>query len=113
MTTRLPKTIERPFYVFLAGGPYAAFGARRKTIEIRNVNTQYDPKHVRKGRPVILRRGYSTKDNLTGTIGTVVTARNWWELPPWVRARACVADPEESPFFRANDPIIAFEVILP
>ena len=33
---------ERPFYCFLATGPYSAYGARRKSVEVRNVSRAGD-----------------------------------------------------------------------
>lgn len=100
-----------PFYCFLASGPYAAYGARRKTIEIRNLNKHYSVKHIRPGRPLVLSKGYGKHDRMMGVIGRVVAVRDWWALPRWAVDGSNVRDPERSPFFRAHEPIIAFEVV--
>lgn len=66
---------ERRLFVPLSSGPYEWFCSGRKTWELRKLRRQFTPKHVRLGRRVELRRGYSSKrDALWGTIVEVVQA---------------------------------------
>jgi hypothetical protein len=52
----------------------------RKKAELRTLGHQYNVNNVVKGRRVELRRGYSTKESLWGTITSVWTIRSIAQL---------------------------------
>lgn len=68
-------TFDRLF-VPLASEPFDWFSSGKKRWELRKLGRQYTAKHVRIGRCVELRRGYSSKDTLWGEIVGVVQADN-------------------------------------
>lgn len=73
-------------FVPLASAPFQWFGDGRKLWELRAMRGQFTPKHVREGRRVELRRGYSTGDSLWGTIAEIVEAtgiRQFFGAVPW------------------------------
>lgn len=99
-----------PLFVPLAGAPWAAFNVGSKTVEVRQDAPRWGPKHVFEGRPVLLRRGYSTTDEIVGTVGRVY--RGFVSVAPeWVRAGAAIADWYASPCFDSSRRIVAFEVV--
>lgn len=54
----------------------------RKTVELRGISSLFNVNTVIKGRKVELRRGYSTKESLWGTITSVWTIRSIAQLQP-------------------------------
>lgn len=65
-----PAETDRLF-VPLSSEPWYAFKRGEKAAEFRGVNDQFNRETVFEGRPVELRRGYSTDDSLWGTITDV------------------------------------------
>src|SRR4051812_15933575 len=64
-------------FVPLASDPHAWFVSGRKKWELRRVGRQYTQRHIRPGRIVELRRGYSDKDtSLWGVIDRVAVAKS-------------------------------------
>src|SRR5438445_4843431 len=61
-------------FVPLASEPFDWFLGGRKRWELRRFGRQYTHVHVKIGRPVELRRGYSSKQVLCGQITNVVQA---------------------------------------
>lgn len=62
-----PEDADRLF-VPMNTDPWTWFRDGIKTWELRRMRGQFTTKHVRTGRRVELRRGYSTPDSLWGTI---------------------------------------------
>lgn len=93
-------------------GPFNDYRDGAKTVEIRQRRGRWKLKNVPKGRRVLLRRGYSTPDELTGTVLKAVEASSWAELPVWAKFGASVEDPSRSEFFDAYEPLLAFEIGL-
>lgn len=105
----------RPLFVFLKTEFFRRFQSGRKTVELRQYDTpatlRWSPKHVRTGRPVILRRGMSTREEIHGFIGRAVWVNHFDALPEWARAGCGV--PDKSELIGAVDPerpLVAFEV---
>ena len=55
-------------FVPLAERPYRWFESGLKTWELRTMGRRFNARHIRIGRVVELRRGYSTPDSLWGTV---------------------------------------------
>lgn len=62
---------EDRLFVPLNTDPYRWFECRQKDVELRGVRGAFNAKTVYSGRPVELRRGYSTPDSLWGIIHAV------------------------------------------
>ncbi|MGA8142571.1 MAG: hypothetical protein WB987_01645 [Candidatus Acidiferrales bacterium] len=60
----------------LSKEPYRWFAEGLKQWELRKYGRQYTERHVRVGRKVELRRGYSTRESLWGVITEIVLAPN-------------------------------------
>lgn len=76
MTQTLDKTAveaDDRLFVPLSTEPYRWFERGDKDVELRTTGGQFTRKHVREGRAVELRRGYSTDDSLYGEVGEVRT----------------------------------------
>jgi hypothetical protein len=71
-----PGSAPDRLFVPLAGGPFDWFAGGSKVWELRKAVRQYTTKHVRVGRRVELRRGYSGGRSLWGTIVEVVEAES-------------------------------------
>ncbi len=67
-------------FVPLSTDPYRWFESGEKKWELRGVGGAFTEKHLRVGRRVELRRGYSTPDSLWGTIAEVKTAKTVEQL---------------------------------
>lgn len=65
------ERVEDRLFVPLRSRYWYAFADGEKDIELRGVNDQFNANTVYSGRPVELRRGYSTDDSLWGLIGAV------------------------------------------
>lgn len=61
-------------FVPLANEPFQWFADGRKRWELRRYGRQYTERHVRIGRRVELRRGYSTEESLWGVITQTLRA---------------------------------------
>lgn len=77
--------------------PYRAWESGNKQVELRNNGGAYTFKHVRVGRRVLIRRGYSSPDELWGTIISRAVYHDWdmlffnnrWDtIAPWAKDRA-------------------------
>lgn len=68
-------TSDDRLFVPLNSGHWYAFEAGSKTVELRGVNDQFNRDTIRVGRPVELRRGYSTSDSLWG----IIESREFYE----------------------------------
>jgi hypothetical protein len=79
LSSRNPEKRDRLF-VPLASEPFYWFLGGRKRWELRRLGRQYTPRHVKVGRPVELRRGYSSKQALWGRITNVVQADDLCEF---------------------------------
>lgn len=104
----------RPLFVPLATEPFRAFESGVKTVELRRSSKRWSERHVWRGRPVLLRRGYSTKEEIAGFVGRVAVATDWWALPEWAQKGGAVAPErlvDDNPFFNPHAPLIAFEVV--
>lgn len=62
----------RRLFVPLSTEPYRWFEDGSKSWELRRERGAFSEKHLVKGRLVELRRGYSTRDSLYGSIGSVI-----------------------------------------
>ena len=72
---------EKRLFVPLCSDPFKWFKSGKKTWELRRMRGQFTLKTVTYGRPVELRRGYSTPDSLFGTVGAILiesSLRNWF-----------------------------------
>lgn len=101
-------TIRSGLFVALATEPFLRFKNGEKTVELRN-----NPRRWRKavtGRPVLLRRGYNTKDELRGTVGRTCEVADFEGLPGWARDGAGLYG-FAARFIRCDLPIYAFEVL--
>lgn len=67
-------------FVPLASLAYSWFASGDKQWEVRRLGRGFSLNHVRVGRRVELRRGYSTPDSIWGTISQVVTAESLEDL---------------------------------
>lgn len=84
---------HQPLFVPLASEPYRRFEAGVKTVEVRQHLGRWNERVVHTGRPVLLRRGYSTRDEFRGIIGRVAYASNLWSLPEWAMKGAAFDRP--------------------
>lgn len=105
----------RPLFVFLKTEFFRRFQSGKKTVELRQyedaADLRWSPKHVRQGRPVVLRRGMGTKDEIYGFIGRAVWVNRFDALPEWARAGCGVSDKSElSGAVDPERPLVAFEV---
>lgn len=102
----------RPLFVPLAEGPFRRFLAGTKTVELRQFGPRWNDRHVRPGREVLLRLGYSTKKEALGVVGRVACATALLDLPTWA-LRGADVDPARVKALGYFDPekdVIAFEV---
>lgn len=100
-------------FVPLATAPYRWFESGKKTWELRVKRGQYNTKNVRVGRPVELRRGYSTPDSIMGTIAEVVEAENiraFFDVVPWERV---ICDPDVDQRWAAENHAAAILKTIP
>jgi len=115
---------ERPLnrlFVPLASEPFDWFASRRKRWEVRRARGAFRPDRLTGGRPVELRRGYSTPDRLHAAIGAVVTGDALGDLlarVPWALVIPSATSQEEA-VDRATSilgpkpgPFVAFECVL-
>lgn len=72
-------SIDRLF-VALAKDPYVWFASGAKTWEVRQAKRGFSPQHVRVGRQVELRLGYSSPNSIWGRIVQVEVASGLAEL---------------------------------
>lgn len=105
-----PAHGRQALFVPLAGPPFAAFYNGVKTVEVRQDAPRWSDKHVFPGRAVLLRRGYSTPDELARTVGRV------WRgfapaAPAWVVEGARIDGWPVSRYFDAARPVVAFECL--
>lgn len=98
---------------------YRAFVGGGKTWELRGVGDRFNQETVFEGRPVELRRGYSTDDVLWGIIETVEQSRTLEELTTTVPADDIAPGADYEQFvdtverlLGGYDAYIAFEVDL-
>lgn len=81
------RAVPDRLFVPLAADPFRWFCSGRKNWELRKLGRQYTPVHVRLGRGVELRRGYSDRDAaLWGQIIAVVQANSiqaFFAEVPW------------------------------
>lgn len=103
-------------FVPLASGPFEAFRDGRKTVEVRQARGRWHTGNVTPGRRVLLRRGYSTRDEIAGTVGRVAWASRLKALPGWAVNGAAlpfavVHSDEPSDYFDPASPVLAFEVL--
>src|SRR5687767_8787625 len=86
----------RPIFVPLRGrlrhpeDPFWRFVAGKKSVEVRQVTSTVARQVLRRqaGAQVLLRRGYSTKDEIHGELGRVWQAATWSTLPDQARLGA-------------------------
>jgi hypothetical protein len=111
----------KPLFVPLATEPFERFAQGIKTVEVRQAKPRW-VSSVKPGRAVLLRRGYSTQDNLWGTVGRVAVADRVRDLPLWAKEGAHLADVQQTIRYRHGremvlcyfDPdkaVLAFEVL--
>jgi hypothetical protein len=100
-------------FVPLATKPFRAFQSGAKTAEVRQDAPRWASKHVYAGRRVILRRGYSTKEQLLGHIICVERAPRLQDLPAGMLEDACINMGEVGRYFDPEKPVVAFRMILP
>ena len=85
-SSRSDARIDRLF-VPLATDPHTWFRSGKKTWELRKLGRQYTEKHVRPGRMVELRKGYTDKStSIWGWIENIVVAESladFFEEVPW------------------------------
>lgn len=106
-------------FVPLKEAPWAKFGAGTKTVEVRNAKSPVAAQ-VRKAKPgdeVRLRWGYGPHGGygireFKGTLGRVWTADNVRNLPVEALIGANL-DARPDNYGWVDDPVLAFEVILP
>ncbi len=104
---------RRRVFVPLRSAPFERFRAGTKTVEVRDLQSPV-AKQVRSAGPgtlVLLRRGYSTTDELRGKLGRVWESRDLSGLPPEVLEMADLEGLDPSQYFDAHKPVLAFEVI--
>jgi hypothetical protein len=101
----------RPLFVPLATVQYRKFESGEKTVEVRNDSPRWAAKHVFPGRPVLLRRGYSTRDEIAGFVGRVWRGPDILDAPDWIMHGAAVVDWLGNRFFDVTKPLVAFEVV--
>ena len=58
----------KPMFIALKGQYFDAFKAGTKTVEYRRYCKRWDERTCSIGRPIVLSRGYSKRDRLTGVI---------------------------------------------
>ena len=86
-------TNEKRMFVPLSTEPYQWFNSGRKRWELRKCGRQYTTKHVRPGRRVELRRGYTDADRaLWGTIVNVELAQDIGQFFDRVSFRDVIPD---------------------
>lgn len=73
--------VDDRLFVPLMTEHYRNFESGTKTIELRGINPQFNEETVVVGRPVELRRGYSTDDSLWGEIAKVWTFEALADIP--------------------------------
>lgn len=113
---------ERPLFVPLSTEPFRWFQSGKKTWEMRRARGAFLPARLTLGRPVTLRRGYSTSDNLHGTIGTVIDGQTiqevfnrlfyWFELIPVASSESEAIDMCSKILGPKPGPFVAFHVTL-
>lgn len=81
---------------------------RGKYVEVRNAKGRWNVRHVKTGKPVTIRRGYSTADELHGVIGRTVIVRGITNLPHWA-AQGAYIEASDTDRFDPNGRLIAFE----
>lgn len=106
----------RPLFVFLKTEFFHRFQVGEKNVELRQydgpADLRWSPKHVRAGRPVVLRRGMSTKDEVHGFVGRAVWVNHFDALPGWARDGCGVKREDLSPTtVDPSKPLVAFEVV--
>lgn len=97
-------------FVPLASEPFWRFAWAGKSVEVRQARGRWNRRNVREGRPVMLRRGYSTGDEIEGNVGRVAEAPTFDALPEWARVGAKVSPDQAVAWFDAGAPVLAFEV---
>jgi hypothetical protein len=103
---------EKPLFVPMHSLPYYRFKRGSKWVEIRNAKGKWNPKQVKTGRAALLRRGYSTPDEIRGVVGRVAFVSSFRALPYWaVRGADLMEGDEHSGFFDPEGPVVAFEVL--
>lgn len=92
-------TDRKPLFVPLATGPYRWFESGAKTVELRRIGGQWQPKHVPAGRLATLSRGYSTPDRMPATVGGHVVGNSILDVLQavgWKSVIPTAAGPEEA-----------------
>lgn len=106
-------------FVPLNTEPYRWFETGRKDIELRGVDHRFNVDTIWRGRPVELRRGYSTDDSLWGKVGDVLFVHRLGWLAADVWPRIDPEAPHREAFEQrvygmlgARERYVAFEVVL-
>lgn len=103
---------EHRVFVPLFSEPFWRFKSGKKTVELRQASARWSLKNVPAGAPVLLRRGWNTKDELHGTVGRRAVATGWSALPEWARIGCAVKYLEAGRYIDPEGDILAFEVLL-
>lgn len=114
MTASSPMVDAPAAFVPLATGPFERFQCGSKTVEVRQLGGRWTAFNFPTGRRVRLRRGYSTPDEILGTIGRVATAPSYYELPLWALHGADIDDvpqAKKNGYFDPDAAVLAFEVL--
>lgn len=112
------RPIEDRLFVPLYTEPYRAFESGAKDVELRGLGPRFNRETVYPGRPVELRRGYSTGDSLWGLVGEVRVFEALEAVPREYRERIKPGAGREAFVESATellgnyDRLIAFEVVL-
>lgn len=97
----------------VASGPFWRFVQGTKIYEVRAAKGAIAKKVLRSkpGCPMLVRRGYSTKDEFPATLGRVYAADNWNSLPDEVKKGADRRN-EDLPlrFYDPAEGLVAFQV---
>lgn len=101
-------------FVPVASAPFWRFVQGTKKFEVRSGKSPVARKVLRSvpGTPVLLRRGYSTKDELNLRLGRVYRASNWNALPDEAKKGADRRD-EDLPltYYDPAEEVVAFECL--
>ena len=106
--------MSRRVFVPLQSAPFGRFLRGSKSVEVRDAKSPVAQSVLlaKPGTPVLLRRGYSTADELHGRLGQVWRADRLDLLPTEVLELADLRDLSTSAFFDAQRPVVAFHVVL-
>lgn len=108
-------------FVPLSTDPYRWFESGEKRYELRRSKGSYARSALPAGRPVELRRGYSTPDSILGQIGRVVSAETiegiyeqvrYSEITPIATSKKNAVAIAKSILGPKPGPFVAFEVIV-